>query len=165
MCFPSTWQMKNPYSCCCFLPKPHQFPSSPQPSLWFSWPTWGFAFMAITCFQKPVACLGLLSCLFATWSSSSCPSLCQRLQEALLTKVAGEVAVTIDWSVSLPLEGPLQPFCQFLPKSVKSSDQSKRRHPSPRLPDGSHRPLREIDWACILWYISSPPSVSSPVYC
>lgn len=40
----------------------------------------------------------------------------------------------IDWSVSLPLEGPLHPFCPFLSQGLKSAGQSWMRYQSPGLP-------------------------------
>ena len=77
--------MKNPYSCCCFLPKPHQFPSPPQPSLWS---LFSLVWQSLV-FRRQ----WLISAFFPSylWPEVPFPLLSVRLQRALLTRVVGWV--------------------------------------------------------------------------
>lgn len=106
----------------------------------------------------------LLSCNLEVPSP---PSFCQRLQGAFLTRVAGRVAVA-HWLVSFTSSGgPLQFFFSFWRVGVSfyqkaSSLQVRAEWDIPKSRD-HWPPWRGAD-SQDEW-ISSPPTVASPIYC
>lgn len=151
--------------CCCFLPKPHQFPSA-QP-LVITTCLVILAFMAITCFQRPVTYLGLLSCSLATLKFLPPPPSVKDYKGPFLPGWQGGWLWHIDWSVSLPLEGPFSFFFFFWRVGVSfyqkaSSLQVRAEWDIPKSRD-PWPPWRGAD-SQDEW-ISSPPTVASPIYC
>lgn len=110
-CFPSTWRIKNPMAAAVSYPKPQQLPSA-----------WSLvimtylvlAFMAVGCLEKPAACGGPLSPALPTWSSF--PLLLSETTRGpffFFFFFKPRWLWQIDWSVSLPLEGPFRFFSLF----------------------------------------------------
>lgn len=109
--FPSTWVGKNPESSF-FLSKPRQFPltSSAQPLVLVTYLV--FALTAITYFQKAVD-LFLPSLLLTYNLKFPFPSFLSDCKGPFRPGWQGGWLWKIDWSVSLPLGGPLQLFHPF----------------------------------------------------
>lgn len=82
--------------------------------------------MAVTPCQKPSDLSGPWLLPTGNLKVPFLASLCQRLQGALLPRVAGWVAVAEEWLVSFTSSGgtPSSLFCQFLPEGLKSSEPS-----------------------------------------
>ena len=101
--------MKNPYSCCCFLPKPHQFPSPPQPSLWslFSlvWQSLVFRRQWLISAVSP-----------SHYPKFLFPSFLSDSKGPFLPGLWGGWVAVENWLVSFTSSwgGPLQPFFFFL---------------------------------------------------
>lgn len=89
--------------------------------------------MATTCFQKPVTYLDLLFCSLTTWSSFF-PPFCQRLQGALLTRVAGRVVVE-NWLVSFTSSGgPPSAFLSVFIRGPQDSRSQLQEIPKSKVP-------------------------------
>lgn len=158
--------MKNPYSCCCcFLPKPHQFPSPPQPSLWLSsLPC--FCFYGSRLFSEASDLSRPLSCSVTTWSSFF-PPFCQRLQGALLTRVAGLVAVE-NWLVSFTSSGgPPSAFLLVFIRRPQVCRFELQEIPKSEVPYVMLRPWvgSRLSQDSSASPPTPTPSVSSSVYC
>lgn len=83
--------------------------------------------MAVSPCQKPSDLSGPWLLLTGNLKVPFLASLCQRLQGALLPRVAGWVAAAAEeWLVSFTSSGgtPSSLFCQFLPEGLKSSEPS-----------------------------------------
>lgn len=96
--------MKNLYSFCCFLPKPHQFPSPPRPSRWLS---------SLPCFGFYGSHSLSGPCLLLTCNLKFLPSPLFSVKDdkgPFFLGWLGRWLWRSDWSVSLPLVGPLQAF-------------------------------------------------------
>lgn len=145
--FPSTWVGKNPESSF-FLSKPRQFPltSSAQPLVLVTYLV--FALTAITYFQKAVD-LFLPSLLLTYNLKFPFPSFLSDCKGPFRPGWQGGWLWKIDWSVSLPLGGPLQlfhPFFFFFPEGLKSAGLSWKRYQSSRFPDVTLRPWWGRGW-------------------
>ena len=140
--------MENLYSCCCFLPKPHQVPSPPQPPLWFLPPAlFSLVWQSLVFRRQWVTYLCLLSLSLMTWSSFF-PPFCQTLKGPSYQGCGVGGCGKLIGQFHFLWGGPLQPFFffQFLSDGLKSAGLSWMRYQSPRFPDATLRPWQGVNW-------------------